>query len=144
MGKRTKRAENSAKTARRGNPDKIQPYRWQKGCASPNPGGRPRTAILSQAVRQKLADLVPGDSEGRTYAQKIADSLIERAARGDAESFRALGDRSEGKAPQSIALTSTAPDLSFDGWNRTELRRFAETGEMPERLKGDEADRNET
>jgi hypothetical protein len=38
------RAENSAMTARLGNPDRIIPHQWQKGCPSPNPGGRPKTA----------------------------------------------------------------------------------------------------
>jgi hypothetical protein len=107
--------------------------RWKPG-QSGNPSGRPRTALLSQAVREKLGDLVPDDPQGRTFAQKIADSLIERAARGDPESFRALGDRAEGKPSQSVALTST-PSLShFGGWSRGELRRFAETGTLPARF----------
>lgn len=89
---------------------------------------------MSQAVRQKLGEIVPDDPQGRTFAQKIADSLVDRATRGDAESFRALGDRAEGKPSQSVAVSSTTPFSEFDGWTRGELRAFAERGERPVRF----------
>jgi hypothetical protein len=41
---------------RRTLPDAAKPYRWRKGCPSPNPGGRPKTAHISQALRAALAD----------------------------------------------------------------------------------------
>lgn len=130
MGKRIT-AENRGKTAAK----RTMPVgrRFVKG-QSGNPGGRPRTSLLSQAVRQRLSELVPDDPDGRTYAQKIADALVSRAAKGDAESFRAVGDRAEGKPAQAVSITSATMFSDFDGWTRGELRRFAESGVIPERF----------
>jgi hypothetical protein len=40
--------------------------RWQKGQPSPNPGGRPRKMLLTDAFRAVLAQPYPGDKLGRT------------------------------------------------------------------------------
>jgi hypothetical protein len=46
--------------------------RWKKGGPSPNPAGRPRSRLLSNALTAKLAEVKPDDPEGRTFAQVIA------------------------------------------------------------------------
>ncbi|MGH9727517.1 MAG: DUF5681 domain-containing protein [Candidatus Acidiferrales bacterium] len=116
--------------------------RFQKG-VSGNPGGRPRSAVLSKAVREKLAEVVPG--EDGTYAEKIADALVRKAARGDAECFRALADRSEGKPSQSVEVTTSTSNIEslFVLMTRRELRTYAETGVLPERLTEKENHENE-
>ena len=75
--------ENSQKTAE-ANLIHGEPYRWKPG-QSGNPGGRPKTAKLSEAYRAKLTAIVTGDSEGRTYAEAIADVLARRALQGTFE-----------------------------------------------------------
>jgi hypothetical protein len=67
---------------------------------SGNPGGRPRTAKLSEACRAKLASLIPGDLEGRTYAEGIADKLVQLALKGDIRAAQELADRGEGRPSQ--------------------------------------------
>ena len=65
--------------------------RWKPG-QSGNPGGRPKRTPLSDACREVLALPVPGDSEGRTYAQKIAAMLANKAGEGDIRAAQELGD----------------------------------------------------
>jgi hypothetical protein len=59
---------------------------------------------LSRACREVLERAVPGDRQGRTYAQAIADRLGERAVKGDGPSIRELADRAEGRAGQSLEI----------------------------------------
>jgi hypothetical protein len=105
--------------------------RWKPG-QSGNPGGRPKTAPLSQACREVLALLVPGDAEGRTYAQKIAAALAEKAADGDIRAAQELGDRAEGRARQSIEIENTAQRDAFERMSREELEAYAREGTLPE------------
>ena len=42
-------AENSGENTESRCPDSLKPYRWQKGQPSPNPGGRPKKAFISEA-----------------------------------------------------------------------------------------------
>ena len=66
---------NSGKTVgpkKRGRVENLKPF---LPGTSGNPEGRPKTAALSAACRDKLAHLVPDDPHGRTYAQVIADRL---------------------------------------------------------------------
>jgi len=121
--------DNSGQTAKRVMP-KGRP--WQPG-QSGNPSGRPRTAALSHALRQKLAEFVPDDPERRTYAQKLADSLIDKAMKGDPDTFRAIVDRVEGKPLQSFEVTHTSAVAgALQEFTRRELRAYAEGGHLPE------------
>ena len=52
--------------------------RFRKG-VSGNPGGRPRTRVLSEALRAQLGEMKPDDPAGRTYAEIVAANLIEIA-----------------------------------------------------------------
>ena len=90
-----KLTENSKKTAR------LRPYRWKKG-QSGNPGGRPKTKVLSEAYRNALAELSPKDQ--RTLAEAIAAALVRRALKSDVRAAAEIADRTEGKAPQSVRL----------------------------------------
>jgi hypothetical protein len=86
---------------RRTLPEAAKPYRWKKGGPSPNPGGRPRTAHISQALR---AALESGE------ADELASVLLAIAAgrkKGSAVQIAALRevtDRTEGKAHQTVAV----------------------------------------
>ena len=105
-------------------------YRWKPG-QSGNPGGRPKTAPLSHACRELLAQPVPDDPEGRTYAEAIAQTLAKKALQGDIRAAQEVADRAEGKAHQSIEIENTVLREAFTCMNREELIRYAETGQLP-------------
>jgi hypothetical protein len=79
---------------------------------SGNPNGRPRKALLSDALRRQLAIALPGMSE-RTQAEAIAAALIREAIDGNVQAAREIGDRTEGKPAQAIAL-----DLEVSDWRQ--------------------------
>jgi len=93
--------ENRRKTAE-ANLAYGEPFRFKPG-QSGNPGGRPRSARLSEAYRAKLESDVPGDAMGRTFAEAIADVLAQRAMKGDIRAAEELATgRKEG--PHRIPL----------------------------------------
>jgi hypothetical protein len=122
--------ENSGKNngKRRGKPENLRA--WPKG-VSGNPGGRPKTAPLSQACREKLAQPVPGDPYGRTYAEKIATVLAERATKGDIRAAQEIADRAEGKPRQSVEIENTTLRAAFERMSRDELEAYAASGVLP-------------
>jgi hypothetical protein len=95
--------ENRRKTGE-ANLERGAAFRWKPG-QSENPGGRPRTAKLSEACRAKLASIVPGDPQGRTFAEAIADEWGQRALKGDIRAAVELADRAEGRPGQDNPAT---------------------------------------
>lgn len=79
---------------------------------SGNPAGRPRSALLSDAIRRLLPQPYPDDPHGRTYADKIAETLCNEAAAGNVQAAKEVADRTEGKAKQTITLSSSQAELS--------------------------------
>jgi Family of unknown function (DUF5681) len=79
-------------------------FRFKKGEPSKNPKGRPKTAKLSEAIRQGLAL----DSSERlplgTNAQVMAAKVIDQAKKGNLAAITLAGDRAEGRPNVSIAL----------------------------------------
>jgi len=117
------RAQNSGKTAR-GNPEKIKPFCWKPG-QSGNPGGRPRTRFLVEAIRRIAAE--PNDASGRTKAEALAERLWKIAFKGSLAAMREIMDRAEGKPEQSINVTQL--QAPFADKTDEQLRHFVETGE---------------
>ena len=105
--------------------------RWKPG-QSGNPGGRPKMSRLSQACRDVLSQPFPGDAEGRTYAEKIARVLAEKAAAGDIRAAQEIADRAEGRARQAIEIEHTRLREAFERMNREELEAYAVSGQLPE------------
>jgi hypothetical protein len=130
-------AQNSAKTAKKiGRP-------FPKG-KSGNPGGRPKRTPLADACREVLALPVPGDSEGRTYAEKIAATLAEKAAKGDIRAAAELADRAEGKPRQSVEIENTTLRQAFERMSAVELETYAVSGKLPGWFPHQERATNET
>jgi hypothetical protein len=75
--------------------------RWKPG-QSGNPAGRPKSVTLSEAYRIALAQPFPGDPQGRTYAEIIAEKLVMNAATGEVSSAREIADRTEGRPKQML------------------------------------------
>lgn len=90
------------KTVGRGSPPVAT--RFKPG-QSGNPKGRPKSITLSEAYRRELAKVDPNDPERRSFAEVLAEQMIIKAMSGDVSALRELGDRTEGKARQSIALS---------------------------------------
>jgi hypothetical protein len=82
-------------------------HRWKKG-QSGNPGGRPKSRLVSEALRAQLAEVKPDDPQGRNYAQLIAANLITIASEVEgSEAVHAAGliaDRIEGKVKQEVEI----------------------------------------
>jgi hypothetical protein len=72
--------------------------------------GRPKKTLLSEAIRERLAEVMPGASE-QTFAEEIARVLILEALSGDVQAIREIADRTEGKPKQAIDL-----DLQINDW----------------------------
>jgi hypothetical protein len=70
---------------------------WPKG-VSGNPGGRPKKTAVTDALRGLLAQVAPGDKEGRTCAEAVAEVLIKQALLGNAQAAREIMDRTEGRS----------------------------------------------
>jgi hypothetical protein len=83
--------------------------------------GRPKKTLLSEAIRERLAEVMPGASE-QTFAEEIAKTLVNLAVAGDVAAARELADRSEGRPKQAIDLDL---DLQLD-W-RNEAQKFGLT-----------------
>ena len=58
-----------------------------------------RDALIIAAMRT--------DAEGQTYLARIAKKCVEAAAEGDMQAIKEIGDRIDGKAPQSLDVTTT-------------------------------------
>jgi hypothetical protein len=77
---------------------------------SGNPQGRPKITLLSEALRAQLSEVMPNE---RTVAERIAAALIAEAARGNVQAIREIGDRTEGKARQSVDV-----DMNVSDWRQ--------------------------
>jgi hypothetical protein len=91
-----------------------------------------------------LAHPVPDDPEGRTYAEKIAATLAEKAAEGDIRAAQELADRAEGKPRQSLEIENTSLREAFERMTETELEQYAVSGVLPDWFPCPEGERNET
>lgn len=83
-------------------------HRFRPG-ESGNPGGRPKIKLISQAAREILAQPVPHDRLGRTYAELIAVALATRASRGNVAAASELADRSEGRPRVAVEIDQHDP-----------------------------------
>ena len=107
--------------------------RWRKGQPSPNPGGRPKSRLLSDAIRVRLGEVKPDDPEHRTYAEVVAANLIELACSRGAGAVTAaneISDRAEGKAHQRIEVNDITEMLRAK--SSDELKFYLANGRWPE------------
>ena len=104
---------------------------WPKG-VSGNPSGRPRKTPLTDACREVLAEPIPDDPRGRTYAQGIAETLAHKALTGDIRAAQEIADRAEGKPRQRLEIENSNLRQAFDRMTDEELLAYASTGALPE------------
>jgi hypothetical protein len=87
--------------------------RFRKG-QSGNAGGRPKSRLLSEALRSRLGQVKEDDSEKRTWAEAIASNLIEIAASKSSNAIAAANevcDRAEGRPAQHVQVSDFMADL---------------------------------
>jgi hypothetical protein len=87
---------------------------WKRG-QSGNPGGRPRSRLLSSALGAKLAEVKRDDRGGRTYAEVIAANLIAIACSEGHSAVTAateIANRLEGRATQRLDVNDITADLA--------------------------------
>jgi hypothetical protein len=95
-----KQKSNDARARRLAN---LKPF---KPGQSGNPAGRPKSITLSEAYRKQLAMIDEADPQKRTFAEVLAEQMIVKAKTGDVAALKEVADRVEGKARQTITLTT--------------------------------------
>ena len=83
--------------------------RFVKGVC-PNPGGRPKSKMLSEALRAGLAADIDAPIVPQTNAEAVAARIIKLAKKGNISAAREAGDRSEGRPAQSLDIHDGRPD----------------------------------
>lgn len=87
---------------------------FRKG-QSGNAGRRPKSRLLSEALRTRLTEVKPGDPAGRTYAEVVAENLIEIACSqgpGSVQAANEVADRIEGRPTQSVQIGDFRQELA--------------------------------
>jgi hypothetical protein len=79
-------------------------HRFKKNEPSPNPGGRPKSAKLSEAYRALLALPAGAPVEIRTNAEALAYKIFKMGRKGSLGAAVEVGDRSEGRPAVSISM----------------------------------------
>jgi hypothetical protein len=116
---------------------------WRKGQPSPNPGGRPKSRLLSEALRAQLGRIKSDDPEGRSYAEAIAGNLIAIACSQDHSAVTAaaeIANRLEGRSMQRLEVNDISADLA--GRSDDELRYHLAYDAWPEEANGTEEDQS--
>jgi hypothetical protein len=107
---------------------------FEKGAGSPNPGGRTRSEIeflrgvarrdpvaqrtITNALVSKLSEKVPGDTQGRSYAEAVASVMLREALRGNVNAAREITDRVEGRVVHDVDNEPPLPDDNDSVYDR--------------------------
>jgi hypothetical protein len=109
-------AENTGENTVDRCPENLRPYRWQKGQPSPNPGGRPKKAPISDAYAHHVGEPLPDDirsklklPKGATWADAMALGQLRSAVKGNTVAAKEIADRIEGRVTQPIAGENGEP-----------------------------------
>jgi hypothetical protein len=107
-------AENTGENTADRCPESLRPYRWQKGQPSPNPGGRPKRAPISDAYARHVENPLPDDlrrklrlPKGASWADAMALGQLRSAVKGNTVAAKEIADRIEGRVTQPISWAPT-------------------------------------
>ena len=93
--------QNRRKTgAGRGGTVPPPEHRFKPG-QSGNPGGRPKTKLITQAYRELLEQVDP--KERKTLAEILARKAVAQARKGNLAALKEITDRTEGKSVQPLS-----------------------------------------
>ena len=97
---RLKTGKGTGRSSRSGTVPPVK-FRFKPG-QSGNPGGRPKTKLISQAYQELLEEL--DTKKRRTIAQEIAKRIIQKALVGDLAAAKEATDRTEGRVVDQTEL----------------------------------------
>ena len=96
-------------------------HRFKPG-QSGNPGGRPKTKLITQAYQELLMEIDP--KTGKTKATLIAEKTLKEALKGNLTAVKEATDRTEGKALQQlgvgVSVTDDLPEILAAARKRVE------------------------
>jgi hypothetical protein len=84
----------------------MEANKWKPG-QSGNMSGRPKKKPLTEAYEALMKQPIPGDSQGRTFAEAIALSMATEAIKGKSKVSAAseIADRVEGRVLQQTEIS---------------------------------------
>jgi len=94
----------------------MEANKWRKGQPSPNPGGRPRRAPISEAYAHHVGMPLPEAirsklrlPKGAKWADAMALGQLHSAVKGNTVAAREIADRIEGRVLQPIGGEDGGP-----------------------------------
>lgn len=94
---------------------------------SPTSGNK-RDKLIRDALMIAVNRVQEGDPQGRKKLAIAAAAVVEKAVEGDLAAFKEIADRIDGKAPQSVDVT-TRHEQPITEWTDADLERvIAERG----------------
>ena len=93
---------------------------WAPG-QSGNPGGRPKTKVVSDLIKARLARITEGDP--RSDAERLAEVIVDGALEGDIQFIKELLNRVEGKVADVIVTDATPEQESQNALDKLRERR---------------------
>ncbi len=84
--------------------------------------GSKRDKIVREALMLAAKRVHDGDPDGRIKLNVAAAKIVELAVEGDLAAFKEIADRLDGKAPQSVDVT-TRHEQPITEWTDADLER---------------------
>ncbi len=88
---------------------------------SPTSGNK-RDKLIRDALMLAVNRVQEGDPQGRKKLAIAAAAVVEKAVEGDLAAFKEIADRIDGKAPQSVDVT-TRHEQPITEWTDADLER---------------------
>jgi len=88
---------------------------------SPTSGNK-RDKLVRDALMIAVNRVQEGDPQGRKKLAIAAAAVVEKAVEGDLAAFKEIADRIDGKAPQSVDVT-TRHEQPITEWTDADLER---------------------
>jgi hypothetical protein len=88
---------------------------------NPSKGGKP-DKLIRDALMLAVNRVQEGDPDGRKKLAIAAAAVVEKAVEGDLAAFKEIADRIDGKAPQSVDVT-TRHEQPITEWTDADLER---------------------
>jgi len=90
--------------------------------------GQRKDKLIRDALMLAVNRVQEGDPQGRKKLAIAAAAVVEKAVEGDLAAFKEIADRIDGKAPQSVDVT-TRHEQPITEWTDADLERvIAERG----------------
>jgi hypothetical protein len=95
-----------------------------------NPGGRPKSKLLSEAYKNILQTEIGKGKDAKTYAEAIAEKMAKQAKGGHVNAASEIADRVEGKPRQAyevkLSIMDELADRLKEGRERLKARKAQE------------------